>query len=64
MAGLPTAQNLRSASRGGVYRNSARGGLPAGLILWPVRISKLWERRCGDPTCSRRGHQIQHHHWL
>jgi hypothetical protein len=32
-AAVPTAQNLHSASRGGVHRHSTRGGLPAGLAL-------------------------------
>ncbi|WP_223437565.1 MULTISPECIES: hypothetical protein, partial [unclassified Pseudomonas] len=36
-AGLPTAQNLRSASRGGDYRHSRRGGLKADLALWCAR---------------------------
>jgi len=39
---LPTAQNLHSASRGGVYRNSIRGGLPAGLVAWFVCLWGTW----------------------
>ncbi|CAI8906006.1 hypothetical protein EMIT0P44_650015 [Pseudomonas sp. IT-P44] len=32
-AAVPTAQNLHSASRGGDYRHSRRGGLKADLAL-------------------------------
>ncbi|CAI8727978.1 hypothetical protein EMIT0P44_130076 [Pseudomonas sp. IT-P44] len=36
---MPTAQNLHSASRGGDYRHSRRGGLKAGLALLMSALS-------------------------
>jgi hypothetical protein len=41
LAAVPTAQNLHSASRGGDYRHSRRGGLKADLAHLRTRSASL-----------------------